>query len=306
MTDRERYHLHGPVHTLRIEFASIDPRTNDWAPPRQVPVFTFDRHGRQEGRVRDNDIVLTTFDERGLRTTVSSRGPAVRRQPGLEYGLGVDSDQSYDFLTRYDAHDRPVEILLRNAEQKCVYRTLLSYDDQDRLVREEVRHGDALTNCSGTASPEPAGGHPPTEEELAASKAAIAALLRDRVFSAREYVYDTRGRVAQLRERMSELSEATRTFAYDEHDNVIEDHYQGVFRDGHYDDDGTLTTSNEQAQESWSRYEYRYDEQGNWIEKMSFRREVPDQNFHRSSVERRTIAYFDDPLHTSSSARDQA
>ena len=53
MTDRDRYHLRGKVHTLRIEFASVDPQTNDWASPRQVPVFTFDRNGRQEGRVRD-------------------------------------------------------------------------------------------------------------------------------------------------------------------------------------------------------------------------------------------------------------
>ena len=59
------------------------------------------------------------------------------------------------------------------------------------------------------------------------------------------------------------------------------------------DGEGNLITSNESSDESWQRYEYRYDERGNFIERVVSGRSVPDLDFHRAVVERRTISYFD-------------
>ncbi|MGH9236676.1 MAG: hypothetical protein ACRD3G_01445 [Vicinamibacterales bacterium] len=157
MTDRERHHLHGPVSTLCLEWASINPETNDWEPAKQGPTFTFDRDGRQEGRVRDKEATITTFDAQGLRTTVSPLGPRIPRQRGLEYGICMDANVKCDVLARYDRNDRPVEVVYRNSEQKPLHRTLLEYDERNRLVRERVLYGEAFdgTWCSAEESSGP-------------------------------------------------------------------------------------------------------------------------------------------------------
>ena len=211
--------------------------------------------------------------------------------------------QLHDVLTRYDEDDRPVEIVDRDAEGKTIYRTLLSYDRHGRLHREEVRHGERLGDSFHTTD---SSAQPPTADEIEAFKTRLTAFLRDRVFLSMEYTYDEGGRVAHLVKRMGGLSEETQSFTYDGHDNVLEGHLESIDRDGNFDDEGTLVASTETASESWGRYEYRYDERGNWIEKVALRRESPDGAFHRSSIERRTITYCDSPDQTSNSASDQA
>jgi YD repeat-containing protein len=59
------------------------------------------------------------------------------------------------------------------------------------------------------------------------------------------------------------------------------------------DGEGALITWNEASDESWNRYEYRYDDRGNFVERVVLRRVTPDRDFHRSNIERRTISYFD-------------
>jgi YD repeat-containing protein len=295
MTDRERHRLHGPVSRMYWECAFVDPQNGDWGPPRPGATFHFDRAGREEGRVKDQGATITTFDAQGLRTTVSPRGPRIPRQAGLEYGLCMDANMKIDFLTHYDSNNRPVEVVYRDPEQKAVYRILLEYDDQNRIRREQVFYGEVFggTWSSAAGSSDPVG--PPTPEQLEEFRAALRILNPDGVFTAREYEYDSQGRVARLFERMPPVSEHRRSFAYDVYDNVVEEHYESTDCDAGVDDEGRLSTSNETHQESWNRYEYRYDDRGNWIEKVSFHRVAPDRDFHRSGIERRTIEYHDPP-----------
>ena len=70
MTDRERHDLRGPVQSARSEHAAFDPQTNDWGPFRQMPVVVFNVDGNREGFVREDGGAVSTFDERGRRTTV--------------------------------------------------------------------------------------------------------------------------------------------------------------------------------------------------------------------------------------------
>src|SRR5687767_12985748 len=126
MTDLEDSHLRGQVRTVRIEFASIDPQTNDWGPFKQQPTRVYDVDGQLEGPVRDDGVLSTTFDDQGLRTTVSRWPPRVRRQQGMEYGVGVDPGVLTDVLTHYDAAERPIEIVFRNSQQKPINRIELT------------------------------------------------------------------------------------------------------------------------------------------------------------------------------------
>src|SRR5262245_54158910 len=132
MTDRERLQLRGPVQALRSEFATADPRTGEWEAPREGPALTFDPAGRQQGlRVFDEGQTTSSVDEHGRRTTVGPRPPWIPRPAGLEYGLSLNAAVRFDVLTRYDARERPVEVVSRNAEQEVLRRIVLEYDDVD-------------------------------------------------------------------------------------------------------------------------------------------------------------------------------
>jgi hypothetical protein len=65
MTDREASYLRGQVRTIHLEFAEIDPQTNDWGPFKQQPNRVFDENGQLEGPVRDDGVLSTTVDDRG-------------------------------------------------------------------------------------------------------------------------------------------------------------------------------------------------------------------------------------------------
>ena len=41
MTDRDRRHLRGPVHTMRTETAEWDAATESWKPPEGYELITF-------------------------------------------------------------------------------------------------------------------------------------------------------------------------------------------------------------------------------------------------------------------------
>lgn len=125
MTDRDRHHLRGPVQSVRCEFAGMDAQTGVWEPMKGGSTFSFDRAGREEGR-RDRRPIMSTVDERGLKTTEGSWAPQVPRPPGLEYGIGFCGPVEISYLTRYDANDRPAEVAMRDAHQEVRRRIFLS------------------------------------------------------------------------------------------------------------------------------------------------------------------------------------
>jgi YD repeat-containing protein len=292
MTDREDAHLRGRVRTVRMEFATIDPQTNDWGPFTQRQTLAYDADGQLEARVRDDGVLATTFDDRGLRTTVSRWPPRISRQEGLEYFISVGPNTLADVLTRYDAANRPVEIVFRDSRQQSLNRIELTWNASGRLTREKVFNGDVIS--AERSNQEKAAGNlaPLSAEELAEFAAALKAMLPDGVSMTREYEYDQRGRVVELRSTMFGLQETLQTYSYDDHDNIIEEHYEEAGREGSVGRGGRLTTRNETSTESWNRHVYVYDDRGNWIEKVNLRRESSDRDFRRVSIERRTITYY--------------
>jgi YD repeat-containing protein len=293
MTDRETSYLRGQVHTVQVEFAELDPQTNDWGPFKQQPPRVFDANGQLEGRVFEEGVLSTTFDDRGRRTTVTRWPPRVQRPPGMEYGVGFDpSDPRADVLTRYDTADRPVEIVFRNGQQQSLNRIELTYDANGRLSRERVFNGDVIRASRGTQEQAAGNTSPLSAQELAEFAAVMRAMMPDGVFMTREYMYDQRGRVVELRTTMGGLSETLQTYSYDDHDNVIEEHSEEASREASIGRGGRTTTSNETSSESWERHVYVYDDRGNWTEKINLRRESSDRDFKRVTLERRTITYY--------------
>ena len=60
MTDRERRHLRGPVHTMRTETAEWDAAAESWKPPHTVEFVTF-RPGGNAGQLESRDETQTSY-----------------------------------------------------------------------------------------------------------------------------------------------------------------------------------------------------------------------------------------------------
>lgn len=284
MTHREHFRLRDAVHVLESQFAELDPLTSDWAQPRLGPTFTFDGDGHLEGRSRSQDGTVTTYDEQGLRTTVGPQPPEIPRLHGMEYGVCLDRPQA-DVLTRYDTQDRPVELNFRDEAQNVQRRLVITRDEEGRIVREQIFVDTSL--LIGSANVEAA----PREDRKELERT-FSVLMPDGIFATFEYAYDELGRVAQTITRMASLSEARRTYTYDDHGNPIEEHDQENTREANANEQGELVTTSESSSESWTRHEYRYDDRGNWIERVTSVRHAPERDLHRSTIERRTITYF--------------
>ena len=85
-----------------------------------------------------------------------------------------------------------------------------------------------------------------------------------------EYTYDELGRLTATLLRHFGLEEERLTYSYDDRGNQAE-----------------VVTERGQT-----RYIYKYDRQGNWIERLASHRLKPNPDFTPASIDRREIAYY--------------
>jgi len=85
-----------------------------------------------------------------------------------------------------------------------------------------------------------------------------------------EYTYDELGRLTATLRRHFGLEEESQTYSYDDRGNQAE-----------------VVTDRGQT-----RYTYKYDRQGNWIERLASHRLEPNPDFTPASIDRREIAYY--------------
>jgi len=57
-------------------------------------------------------------------------------------------------------------------------------------------------------------------------------------------------------------------------------------------DDGTVERGTPEFHRSQTRFDYKYDAQGNWIERVTLQRFESNPDFTFGSIERREIAYY--------------
>lgn len=78
----------------------------------------------------------------------------------------------------------------------------------------------------------------------------------------------------------------------DDHDNPILERSESSSQKGGFDPNGTLRTEMDRRDRHDVQLEYRYDDHGNWVERIVSGRTDESQPFQRTNVEWRTIAYF--------------
>jgi uncharacterized protein RhaS with RHS repeats len=327
MTGLAAWNVQGPVHSLRTEFAEWDLTLEQWQPAQSYSIVRFrpdgalgesehhnpdgttsrsssiyDAAGRiQETRFSMNDgpagKSLYFYDERGRLTRMVGVDPDGTEREVEAYTYGQDGKrtkiyfvpnhlansfmysiegtvQSYGApgaLTNTTLHDdggRPDEVLFHDADQRLLRRVVLMRDGTGRLITEEMHLGEE--------SPFPAILFGPNS-----------------VLSSTSYAYDAKGRILERRTRMGELGEHRTTFRYDDRDNPAEETNEDMSREMQIDEAGVLHTAKETSSVQHVRFEYMYDPQGNWLERVVWSRLEPNPNFERSNITRREITYYD-------------
>ena len=234
-----------------------------------------------------------------------------RKIAGLPQGFVVTAEiarigalEGGSVITIFDERDIPIELQIRDSEERVVKRFIRTYDENGR-IREENQIEDNLALTSEIFS-----------ELNYKQLETLKSLFRGKNGTGRSFVYDSQGRVAEVRDRNWGLDEFTTT-SYNEHGDISEERKTatsnlafpmgGAFS---IDEDGTIIPDRregvsepppdpdgdlERTRRTIHEYRYVYDQNGNWTERtVVFRQEVEGsaESGEQSTVYRRTLTYF--------------
>jgi len=255
----------------------------------------YDASGRLlrivEGDRVGHERVAETYEysASGSRTKVTLVDPAKNQSAVM--GWAVDGSDAFysapgavSLRTVYDERDRVTEFLFLDDNGQTLARVEFLYDAAGHLV-EEAHTQLELLPAAMIATLKP--------EEVNALRALIGG---DGVVSRRLHTYDANGRrIETVASLFGPLGRDRQTMAYNEHGDRVEERSESEERPMNIDDEGRLTDDPAAATTSVSeaRFEYEYDERGNWLRKTVLGRNAPDGEFLVTSTEQRAIAYFD-------------
>jgi hypothetical protein len=263
-------------------------------PPARV-LHSYDPAGRHlrtervgaDGVRRETESCAYDPSGRKTKTSVLPAPP-----PGAATTYGVEgSEQSYTapgavtMTTVYGQNGQPEEVSFRDAQDRVVSRVAFVRDAAGRALREEM----FLTPLPFPEIQNKIESAPPGER--ANAEALLARLFGpSRAFASATYEYDPEGRPLVRTRRLAGLSEERTLFRYDEHGNPIEETFENNRRELSLDKEEIRTVS-ENSTSQQTRFEYQYDDHGNWTERVVWGRLSPNPDFQRSNTERRVITY---------------
>jgi YD repeat-containing protein len=82
------------------------------------------------------------------------------------------------------------------------------------------------------------------------------------------------------------------TYLYGDGDDPIEETTEHSHREANLAEDGTVQYTPDKVAAQQNRFEYRYDEHGNWVEKTVLNRPERNADFQASNITRRAITYY--------------
>lgn len=204
-------------------------------------------------------------------------------------GFGIEEDSEHCgglcAVGYGDGGDRIDTVTFHNAAGDVIFTTEFARDEHGRVTRQDVYYGSPNAFPLFSAADVP-------EEQRESFRAMIDAVMPNRTFASVLYEYDLRGRKIACTRHFTILSEHRTTYTYDDHDNPILERSESSSQKGGFDPNGTLRTEMDRTERHDVQLEYRYDDQGNWVERIVSGRTDASQPFQRTNVEWRTIAYF--------------
>jgi len=231
------------------------------------------------------------YDEQGRKKTTIYVDPAVQR-PDTAYFWSVEgTDAIYSapgaatVTTLHDGRGQPVELLFLDAAGQTLSGVEFVYDEGGHLLEE------AQTRVAGVLPPEAVSNMDPAQLEAIRTLLGVGGEP-----TRRRHRYDGRGhRIETSCSLFGPLGSDRKTMAYNDHGDLIRELSEGQQRDYDLDDQGRLSESPtaQGTSRSEARFHYDYDGRGNWILKRVEGRSTSDQEFAVSSVDRRTLVYYD-------------
>ena len=324
--------VRGPVRTCRHEDAEWDRELGDWQAPRGATIVTFRPDGQvSEGESQNHDGSVSrwahSYDHEGRLVEVQSwmnDGPRSRvlhaydsmGRPTINTHVAPDGTEREGETYSYDSAGRKTltfflpdlgtlgpaagvvvgvglgdddvdEGIFYDASHQLMRRITRSRDQAGRVLREVVVLGGEAPfgDFQGELDKVPA-------EEHARMATLLAQVFADRTFVTVDYTYDERGLTLERTTRMGSLSEERTTFRYDDRDDPVAEISEHHSRSADIDDAGLVHTKEETARGQHTRFEYQYDDHGNWTERITWSRIDLQADFQRSGMTRRTIAYY--------------
>jgi hypothetical protein len=198
---------------------------------------------------------------------------------GAQLGFGASGATTETAV--YDATGFPRESLAHNMRHQLIARIEYSCDRMGRILEEKLQPGDVPVDIRDRF---------PEEMRVTVRK-----LFNDYFMHGHAtHKYDQAGnRVEMIRD--SGLSgKVTRRRRFNEHGDQILEQSESIVRHMDFDVQGSEIpeTVKTYAQHTIARFEYTYDEHGNWIEQTQWTSAEPGQAEFRSMLVRRTLTYF--------------
>jgi YD repeat-containing protein len=288
----------GSAWTSAREYDEVGRLVRMWVAGATEPVdlqrYEYDAAGRlarivaraQDGHERVSESY--EYDAAGGKKKTLHVDVAAQR-PNTNYFWGADgTDSGYSapgtaaVTTLHNTSDQPIELVFHDAAGQVLNRVEFVYDDAGHLV-EEVQ-----TRVADMLPPEMVAQMNP------AALTAIRALISDP--GRRSHRYDARGRRIETRSALfGPLGHDRKTMAYNDRGDQIAEISEDERRECAIDDEGRMSEkpAGQGVSRSEARFRYDYDVRGNWIEKVVESRSGADGEFSVSSIERRTLAYYD-------------
>ncbi len=258
-------------------------------------IYAYDESGRPISSVHEaadgtsRQLEEISYDASGRQMRRSFVGvPGVGlplKRDFHERRLGYSVPEATTFATVHDEHERLVEIHFEGSDGRPLLRVTLTRDPEGRLLDEASRFAEPGFFVPMDTIPVDERGH---------LEAALQEVFSDNTFSRTTYEYDSKGLLVAQMSRMGVLSEDRTTFEHDDRGNPIVEHSETHSREIGGGVAGQLRIREDAPRWRESRYEYHYDAQGNWLERIASWRTSPTHEFSRSNIERRAIDYYED------------
>lgn len=262
---------------------------NDDTPHRSL--YLYDDAGRHVRTFAvgldgaETDVETNSYDAEGRRTKVSVFASLAGNVSYSIEGtnMGLSAPGAVRVVITYDHNDLPVKEVFEDAEQNPIRQVVMRRDSAGRLVKVELHMGSPMvsTFCQSD-QPIPAG---------ADSAVSLMMGLFGGIFSETNYVYDSEGRLMERTNSMFSLSLDRTTYRYGDGDDPIEETTEHSHREANLAEDGTLQYTPDKVVAQQNRFEYRYDDHGNWVERTVLIRPEGNADFQASNITRRAITY---------------
>jgi hypothetical protein len=328
MSDLAKRNLHGPVHTLRSEFAEWDLTKEEWQPPRHFTVTSFLPDGSLnviEGQNPDGSTFYSTYvyDANARLTEIHFSSTNA---------LSGTTSYHYDQLGRLNrvshidenAHEHVSEVWTYEADgrkTKSYSIPQLPANTNFFCSIEGSEESYSAVGATTIVTRHDAAGHPDEVLFHDSEQRVVQRILFERDSAGRTvkkevhriagmppelppeipldlfhvlttYTYYPDGRVQERNTRMGPAGESRTSFRYDDHGNVVHQTNEEVQREMGMDEAGQFHLLKENSHRGESKMEYVYDAHGNWTEMIVSGRAEPNPNFYPSNIECRQITYY--------------